>query len=89
LALSAACAVSPAVGSGSFEQDADIVVFVCREEYYLERERPSDASQLGAWMAEWTRAQGRADVIIGKHRHSAVGMVPLQLRRRRGFLTWC
>ena len=65
--------------SGSIEQDADIVMFVFREEYYREREKPSD-SDLDA-MAKWQQVMeavhGKAEVIIGKQRHGPIGTVEL------------
>lgn len=65
--------------SGSIEQDADIVMFVFREEYYKEREKPSD-SDLDA-MAKWQQVMeavhGKAEVIIGKQRHGPIGTVEL------------
>ncbi|MDO5632597.1 MAG: replicative DNA helicase [Paracoccus sp. (in: a-proteobacteria)] len=65
--------------SGSIEQDADIVMFVFREEYYREREKPSD-SDLDA-MAKWQQimeaVHGKAEVIIGKQRHGPIGTVEL------------
>lgn len=65
--------------SGSIEQDADVVMFVFREEYYKEREKPSD-DKLDA-MAEWQqtmeRVHGKAEVIIGKQRHGPIGTVEL------------
>lgn len=65
--------------SGSIEQDADVVMFVFREEYYREREKPSD-DKLDA-MAEWQQAMervhGKAEVIIGKQRHGPIGSVEL------------
>ncbi|MDQ7071589.1 MAG: replicative DNA helicase [Rhodobacterales bacterium] len=65
--------------SGSIEQDADVVMFVYRGEYYKEREKP-DESNLEA-MAKWTdelaALQGKAEVIIGKQRHGPIGSVDL------------
>ena len=65
--------------SGSIEQDADIVMFVFREEYYREREKPAD-HELDK-MAEWQRimesCHGKAEVIIGKQRHGPIGTVEL------------
>jgi replicative DNA helicase len=65
--------------SGSIEQDADVVMFVFREEYYREREKPAD-HDLEA-MAKWTEmmeaCHGKAEVIIGKQRHGPIGTVEL------------
>lgn len=64
--------------SGSIEQDADIVMFVYRQEYYLEREKPEMGSKnFGDWVEAFEAAQGTADVIIGKNRHGSVGTVKL------------
>ncbi len=64
--------------SGSIEQDADVVLFVYREEYYLKNKEPRPGTEEHvAWMAEMERAHGRAEVIIGKQRHGPTGMVEL------------
>jgi replicative DNA helicase len=65
--------------SGSIEQDADVVLFVFREEYYLKNKEPRPGTEEHvAWMNEMERAHGRAEVIIGKQRHGPTGMVELQ-----------
>jgi replicative DNA helicase len=69
--------------SGSIEQDADIVMFVFREEYYLERLKPesrapNDAKELADWMSRMAAAKGKAEVIIAKRRGGPIGTVPLQ-----------
>ena len=65
--------------SGSIEQDADVVMFVYREEYYLEREKPNenDHDAIADWKAKMDEIHGRAEVIIGKQRHGPIGTVPL------------
>jgi replicative DNA helicase len=64
--------------SGSIEQDADVVMFVFREEYYVERRKPAEGTaEFSAWLADMERAHGKADVIIGKQRHGPVGTVTL------------
>jgi replicative DNA helicase len=65
--------------SGSIEQDADVVMFVFREEYYVERTKPSEGTpEFQDWMAKMQLVSGRAEVIVGKHRHGPVGTVELQ-----------
>ena len=70
--------------SGSIEQDADVVMFVFREEYYKEREKPGDHDLEG--MAKWQeimeRVHGKAEVIIGKQRHGPIGTVELSFEGR-------
>ncbi len=65
--------------SGSIEQDADVVMFVFREEYYVERTKPAEGTaEFNDWMAKMQAVSGRAEVIIGKQRHGPVGTVNLQ-----------
>src|SRR6056297_961884 len=65
--------------SGSIEQDADVVMFVFREEYYAEREKPSDdrLDEIAAWQERMEKLHGKAEVIIGKQRHGPIGSVEL------------
>jgi len=64
--------------SGSIEQDADVVMFVYREEYYHERAKPSeDSDKFPEWQQRAERLHGRAEVIIGKQRHGPIGTVEL------------
>ena len=65
--------------SGSIEQDADVVMFVYREEYYKEREKPSDhdLDKMAQWQEEMERLHGKAEVVIGKQRHGPIGTVEL------------
>jgi replicative DNA helicase len=65
--------------SGSIEQDADVVMFVFREEYYVEREKPGDErlEEMAAWQDRMSRLHGKAEVIIGKQRHGPIGTVEL------------
>lgn len=68
-------ALSDLRDSGALEQDADVVMFAYREEYYLARKEP-DPGDLGAyssWRAEMNRAQGQAEVIVAKHRNGGTG----------------
>ena len=70
--------------SGSIEQDADVVMFVFREEYYKEREKPGDhdLEAMAAWQEAMDRLHGRAEVIIGKQRHGPIGTVDLSFEGR-------
>jgi replicative DNA helicase len=70
--------------SGSIEQDADVVLFVYRDDYYLDREQPPDTDEnglpnpkYGEWRARMNDATGKAEVIIAKHRHGPTGIVRL------------
>jgi replicative DNA helicase len=65
--------------SGSIEQDADVVLFVFREEYYLENKKPREGTaEFAEWEKQITDAHGKAEVIIGKQRHGPTGTVALQ-----------
>jgi replicative DNA helicase len=65
--------------SGSIEQDADVVLFVYREEYYLANKQPRPGTaDHEKWQTEMNAVEGKADVIIGKQRHGPTGTVPLQ-----------
>jgi len=70
--------------SGSIEQDADVVMFVFREEYYKGREKPGDHEM--EKMAEWKEAMsslhGKAEIIIGKQRHGPIGTVNLSFEEQ-------
>ncbi|MGR3635225.1 MAG: replicative DNA helicase [Shimia sp.] len=70
--------------SGSIEQDADVVMFVFREEYYVEREKPSDEKldEMAGWQERMERLHGRAEVILGKQRHGPIGTVDLSFEGR-------
>ncbi|MFN3868800.1 MAG: replicative DNA helicase [Hyphomicrobiaceae bacterium] len=64
--------------SGSIEQDADVVLFVFREEYYVERLKPAEGDpKFLEWQQKMAMVSGRAEVIIGKQRHGPVGTVDL------------
>jgi len=65
--------------SGSIEQDADIALFVYRDEYYLDRSEPSDAgsTEWNAWHTKKGEAAGKAEIIIAKQRHGACGPVQM------------
>ena len=70
--------------SGSIEQDADVVMFVYRESYYLERtepqaggDDPQAAEKWAKWRQRMDEVYGTAEVIIGKQRHGPIGRVVL------------
>ncbi|MEQ8666171.1 MAG: replicative DNA helicase [Rhodospirillales bacterium] len=73
--------------SGSIEQDADVVMFIYREEYYLEKAEPQQrvdedgskyTQRLASWEDRMAKARNLADVIVAKQRHGPVGTVTLQ-----------
>lgn len=67
--------------SGSIEQDADIVMFVFREEYYKQRLQPKEGTpEHATWMAEMAAIHGVAEVIVAKHRNGPVDTVKLQFQ---------
>jgi len=65
--------------SGTIEQDADVVMFVYRPEYYLENMKPSDTSsqEFKDWQKKIMQVAGKTEVIIGKQRHGPTGSVTL------------
>ena len=65
--------------SGSIEQDADVVLFVFREEYYLANKEPRPGSEEHLkWQTEMALVHGKAELIIGKQRHGPTGTVQVQ-----------
>jgi replicative DNA helicase len=65
--------------SGSIEQDADVVMFVFREEYYLANKKPREGTEeFFKWEADMARVHGKAEIIIGKQRHGPTGTVDVQ-----------
>ena len=65
--------------SGSIEQDADVVMFVYREAYYLERKEPRPATvEHAEWQAKMNEVSNLAEIIIGKQRHGPTGNVLLE-----------
>jgi len=65
--------------SGSIEQDADVVMFVYREAYYLERKQPKLGSiEHAEWQSKMNDVNGLADIILGKQRHGPTGTVKVQ-----------
>jgi len=64
--------------SGSIEQDADCVMFIYREEYYLSRTEPREGTpEHLTWQENMDQVAGLAEVIIGKQRHGPIGTVKL------------
>jgi replicative DNA helicase len=72
--------------SGSIEQDADVVMFIFREEYYLTRAEPTRRPEESderfnerheAWRARCEQVYGQAEVIVAKQRHGPTGIVRL------------
>ena len=72
--------------SGSIEQDADVVMFVFREQYYLERAEPKQRvrrsddkfhDRMARWQERGERIHNVAEVIIAKQRHGPIGTVEL------------
>ena len=64
--------------SGSIEQDADVVMFVFREEYNLARTEPTEGTEeYMEWERKMDTARGKAEVIVGKQRHGPIGKVEL------------
>ena len=64
--------------SGSIEQDADVVLFVYREEYYLKNKEPKEGTpEHMSWQGEMEKVHGKAEVIIAKQRHGPTGTVQL------------
>ena len=70
--------------SGSIEQDSDVVMFIFREEYYKEREKPDeqDIESFLKWQEDMSRLHGKAELIIGKQRHGPIGTVELSFQSK-------
>ena len=65
--------------SGSIEQDADVVMFVYREAYYLEKKEPRPATvEYAEWQAKMGEVSNMAEIIVGKQRHGPTGNVFLE-----------
>ena len=69
--------------SGSIEQDADVVMFVYREGYYLQRKEPRVATvEHAEWQAKMNEVAHIAEIIIGKQRHGPIGKITLEFEER-------
>ena len=67
--------------SGAIEQDADLVVFLFREEYYLDRSEPTEGTEKHSiWMNKMNEIHNVAEAIIAKHRHGPIGKVKLHFQ---------
>ena len=64
--------------SGSIEQDADMVMFIYRESYYLSRTEPREGTEeYFKWQEQMDQVRGLAEIVIGKQRHGPIGTVKL------------
>ncbi len=64
--------------SGSIEQDADVVMFVFREEYYKSRKEPAEGTiEHSKWESEMEKIYNRAEIIVAKQRHGPIGTIKL------------
>ena len=64
--------------SGSIEQDADLVVFLYREEYYLARTEPPEGTEKHImWTSKMEKVHNIAEAIVAKHRHGPISRVKL------------
>ena len=65
--------------SGSIEQDADVVMFVFREQYYLEKQEPKPGTaEHVEWQERMSQIHNEAEIIIGKQRHGPTGLIKLE-----------
>ena len=73
--------------SGSIEQDADVVMFIYRDAYYLEQRKPNEVAfdgtpdkfdaEMKAWQHKMDETRRKADLIVAKQRHGPTGSIPL------------
>jgi replicative DNA helicase len=77
--------------SGSIEQDADVVMFVYREEYYLDKNEPNQRDnenqesfneRFGRWQDKRSAAEGKAEIIVSKQRHGPTGVIQVQFEAK-------
>ncbi|MCY4049227.1 MAG: AAA family ATPase, partial [Hyphomicrobiales bacterium] len=67
--------------SGAIEQDADVVLFIYREEYYLEQAQPEEGTtEHLKWREKMERAHGLAELLVSKQRHGSTGTIRLQFQ---------
>lgn len=68
--------------SGSIEQDADVVMFVYREEYYESRKKPIEGAldKMDSWQKQMSEVHNLAEVIIAKQRHGPIGSIGLHFQ---------
>ena len=65
--------------SGSIEQDADVVMFVFREQYYLEKQEPKlGTAEHVEWQEKMNQVHNQAEIIVGKQRHGPTGLIKLE-----------
>ena len=65
--------------SGSIEQDADVVMFVFREQYYLEKQEPKPGTaEHVEWQEKMSQIHNEAEILIGKQRHGPTGIIKLE-----------
>tara|TARA_Y100001958_G_scaffold155751_1_gene146994 strand:+ start:1240 stop:2664 length:1425 start_codon:yes stop_codon:yes gene_type:complete len=65
--------------SGSIEQDADVVMFVFRQQYYLEKQEPKPGTaEHVEWQEKMSQIHNEAEIIIGKQRHGPTGVIKLE-----------
>lgn len=70
--------------SGSIEQDADVVMFIYREEYYEARKKPTDGSdKMALWQSHMAQIHNMAEVIVAKQRHGPIATVSLYFDGQR------
>ena len=64
--------------SGNIEQDADIVMFLYREEYYLERKKiPDSEAKQNEWQEKLNKVKNIAELVIAKQRNGPIGTLAL------------
>lgn len=70
--------------SGSIEQDADVVMFIYREEYYLSRQEPSEGGteKYAVWQERMEKVHNQAEIIVAKQRHGPIGTIKTHFEGR-------